>query len=229
MGYQIIGQDKMPSECSPFCPESSPGVAFEPAEFCATACQITEGTNFLTLESADSFEKFKSGATTDFVNGFFSFQLAWKVDECNVVVLEWKQANNPLIKQVDNTIEITSFKEIKCTITDPALVALKKISFSNENFFINCPAAHRQETKLAVDETNNGFTGLTLNDNEADAYILSGSADGLYSFGQMDYPDGSRIASYRLDGETQFSGEMQLSVNICLIRINYKRFITVGT
>ena len=74
-----------------------------------------------------------------------------------MVTLEWKQENNPLIKSTNNKIEIVSLKEIKCTLTDPALAALKKVSFSNENFFINCPASHRQETILNA--TGLGFTG----------------------------------------------------------------------
>ena len=152
-------------------PNCTPTTLFP--EYCKTACQITEGTNFLRLESADSFEKFKSTVADDDGDFFFSFQLAWKVDECNVVVLEWNQQNNPLKSDTNNKIEITSFKEVKCILTDPALTALKKVSFSNENFFINCPAAFRQETKLNA--TNNGFTGLTLNENEQNAFILSGT------------------------------------------------------
>ena len=79
-------------------------------------CDQEHGENFLNLETAADFEKFKvtgeklnitnddehnynkgiTKCTTDTCFGVFYFQFAWKVDDCTVFVLELKQNWNPL-------------------------------------------------------------------------------------------------------------------------------------
>ena len=84
-------------------------------------CDIRVGENFLNLESADDFEKFKITSevletaslektyndgvdcTTVPCFGVFAFQMAWKVDDCTIFILEWKQNFNPLRTYIGET------------------------------------------------------------------------------------------------------------------------------
>ena len=68
---------------------------------------------------------------------------------------------------------VNSFRQVKCIVKDPNLGNLKKIAFSNANFFINCPEYRitRYENP-AIDS----FQGLKLNaDNDART-IFKGSS-----------------------------------------------------
>jgi hypothetical protein len=66
------------------------------------SCDIKVGKNFLTMGSAEDFEKFMTkleklgGDEILGTHGVFSLQMSWKVDNQTVVVLEWKQNFNPL-------------------------------------------------------------------------------------------------------------------------------------
>ena len=87
------------------------------------ACMVTSGRNFLYLESATDFDKYKCNSETapgpngvetqesiynaaqNALNtavtarsrfGIYTFQWVWKTNECTVFVLEWKQNHNPL-------------------------------------------------------------------------------------------------------------------------------------
>ena len=89
------------------------------------ACMVTSGRNFLYLESATDFDKYKCNSETapgpngvetqeSIYNtaqnavipatavtarsrfGIYTFQWVWKTNECTVFVLEWKQNHNPL-------------------------------------------------------------------------------------------------------------------------------------
>ena len=69
-----------------------------PSSSCtADSCEYAGNGNFLSLESKNSFEKFRTpvykddGSGTMVLDtdhpGYFSLQLAWKVDDCTVAVL----------------------------------------------------------------------------------------------------------------------------------------------
>ena len=45
----------------------------------------------------------------------------------------------------DKEFEIEVFEQVQCAVDDPALKALKSISFDSHEFFINCPNVTRQE------------------------------------------------------------------------------------
>merc|ERR1712157_467029 len=77
-------------------------------------------------------------------------------------------------------VMVNSFRQVKCIVKDPNLGNLKKIAFSNANFFINCPEYRitRYENP-AIDS----FQGLKLNaDNDART-IFKGSKSDLWHFG----------------------------------------------
>ena len=62
-------------------------------------------------------------------------------------------------------MRVNSFRQIKCMVTDPNLGNLKKISFTNANFFINCPD---YRITNYPNPTIESFEGLRLNaDNNA--------------------------------------------------------------
>ena len=134
----------------------------------AIKCEMDINGNFLSLISKDDFEKFKTDEVLE-TDEHFSFQLAWKVDACTVVILEWKQQHNPLdIEATDRAIEVFGFRQLKCIVTDPNLANLKKISFANSNFFIGCP----EYSTTKYNTTDMGFTGLTLNTDNAATTIF---------------------------------------------------------
>ena len=108
LGYQNLYSEEFSNDCT------------------QNGCDQEHGENFLKLETAADFEKFKvTGETLNITNsdehdynkaittqglttvpvttcttntcfGVFYFQFAWKVDDCTVFVLEWKQNWNPL-------------------------------------------------------------------------------------------------------------------------------------
>ena len=95
LGYQNLYSEEFSNDCT------------------QNGCDQEHGENFLNLETAADFEKFKvtgetlnnaehlynAGITTctsDTCFGVFYIQFAWKVDDCTVFILEWKQNWNPL-------------------------------------------------------------------------------------------------------------------------------------
>ena len=128
-----------------------------------------------------------------------------------MVVLEWRQDNNPLDTSAvvtDKSVEIFGFKQIKCVVNDPNLANLKKISFANANFFTHCPDI--QTTKYNSSST--GFTGLRL-DSTSEDYILKGSSIDLYNFGYIKLPDTEVVSAFKIEKSIFFTTEMQLSVH----------------
>jgi len=171
IGYQNMNGDPFASSCN------------------SDGCEVEVGKNFLKLGDQTIFDKFMTKGEVlgpdeiEGTHGIFSFQLAWKMDDCTVVVLEWKQNFNPLRRYIlpvngvcdplqclpnGKLFEIERFQQTQCKVSDPAAASLKKISFSSSNFFVNCP--NLAVTKYAnVD--NIAFTGLQLNDAQQD-YLL---------------------------------------------------------
>lgn len=114
------------------------------------------------------------------------------MDDCTVVVLEWKQNHNPLRKYgicgpecLTNSVwndvcdpldclpngklfQVEKFQQIQCKVSDPAAASLKKISFSSSNFFVNCPNLEITKYENVNDIE---FTGLVINDAKQD-YLL---------------------------------------------------------
>ena len=82
-----------------------------------------------------------------------------------------------------------SFRQIQCASDDPEVVARKRISFSNQNFFIGCPV----ESFIVEDLTGLAkFDGLQLKSwgtGDTQRYLFKGTEstltedDGLYAFG----------------------------------------------
>ena len=80
-----------------------------------------------------------------------------------------------------------SFRQIQCASDDPEVVARKRISFSNQNFFIGCPV----ESLIVEDLTGLAkFDGLqSWETGDIQRYIFKGTEstltedDGLYAFG----------------------------------------------
>jgi len=184
IGYQNMNGDPFTSACDGCdgcelddgCDDDGDG------QIDCAGCDVEVGKNFLKLGNQATFEKFMRKTEVlgpdEIVgtHGIFSFQFAWRVDDCNVVVLEWKQNFNPLRKYgpaVDGVctpleclvngklFEIERFQQIQCKVSDPAAASLKKISFSSSNFFVNCP--NLVVTKYA-DAESMEFTGIVLND-----------------------------------------------------------------
>lgn len=57
------------------------------------------------------------------------------------------------------TVTINAFEQIKCKVADPSQANLKKVAFSNENFFIGCPEFVYEN--LPKPETYPTFTDTT--------------------------------------------------------------------
>ena len=166
-------------------------------------CDMDVNGNFLLFGSKAQFEKYQDH------DGYYSFQLAWKVDACTVVILEWKQNNNPLDTAPEDTdFEVFGFRQIKCLVTDANLANLKKISFANPNFFIGCP--EYITTKYSTGSL--GFTGLTLNTAAVGTTIFRGSTTEKYAFGHLIVPEGIHVPAFVVEKSDVFSSEMQLSV-----------------
>ena len=67
-------------------------------------CPYENGLNFFN-EDKESFECLRNSETNK-----FHMQLAWKVDDCTVAILEWNQNNNIFDKAGDgDTIEGIDF------------------------------------------------------------------------------------------------------------------------
>ena len=98
-------------------------------------CNVEIGANFVRLISDTDFEKYNqaSNAPSGWSN-LFTFQLAWRIDDCSVAVLEWNQNASPIKVYGTATLpegvqkpSVIKFQQRTCKVSETALQSTKEM------------------------------------------------------------------------------------------------------